>query len=52
MSHWECSVDVTQEPFFCSDHDVYLNDDGSEVVVRTDQFDADTECWDGAELTV
>lgn len=45
MYHYECNVDVTREPFYCSDHDVHLNDDGTDLVVLTDEVDADTEDW-------
>lgn len=31
MTHYGCNVDVTQEPFYCSDHEVYLNDEGEEL---------------------
>lgn len=31
MSHYQCNVDVSQEPFYCSDHEVYLNDQGEEL---------------------
>ena len=49
--HWKCSVDVTKEPFYCSDHDTYLNDDGTDFVVLTDEIDEDTQNWDGYEPT-
>lgn len=48
-NHWKCSVDVTKEPFYCSDHELYLNDDGTDFVVLTDEIDDDTQDWTGAE---
>lgn len=42
----DCSVDVSQEPFFCSDHGVYIADDGTELT----EADEDTQDWTGAEL--
>lgn len=50
-NHWSCSVDVTKEPFYCSDHDLYLNDDGTDFVVLTDEVDEDTIDYTGAEPT-
>jgi len=31
MNHYQCTIDVTQEPFYCSDHEVYLSDNGEEL---------------------
>lgn len=31
MNHYECNVDVTQEPFYCTEHEVQLNDNGEEL---------------------
>lgn len=30
-NHYECNVDVTQDPFYCSDHQVFLTDNGNEL---------------------
>ena len=46
--HYGCNVDVTREPFYCSDHGLYLNDDGTDLVLLT-ETDEDTEDWTGAE---
>lgn len=43
QSHYKHNVDVTKEPFLCTDCDVFLADDGTELDV-----DANTEDWDGA----
>lgn len=46
MNHYGCSVDITGEPFFCSEHEVYLTDDGYELISEPDE---DTEDWTNSE---
>lgn len=31
MLHYQCLIDISSEPFYCSEHEVYLKTNGEEL---------------------
>lgn len=51
MNHIKCALDVTQKPYYDTDCDIYVGDDGLmlQMTKEIDQLDEDTEDWTGVE---
>jgi hypothetical protein len=50
MNHIKCNLDVTQKPYYDTDCDIYVGDDGLMLQMNIIDIDEDTEDWTGAPV--